>query len=360
MNVWVSKSFIKIEFESKCEKSDLIMYDENDNKISGVTCYKMTNYENIENRYNIYIEYKVDTNVVYSMLEKSMHHNYIGELYTNNKLHINCNLKYVNPYIEKLIEFDIFDILEFGKTYTTTKIDYSKLKKVKRVEYWGKYLNTRIIPNELDTFKYKANFDKCQIIKKTKGTKCVILCNNILYDNKFYKIFDADKSNKILFVSDEKTQLNLSELEPDCIEVYNKNNYVDWTNLPNSVKKLVLCDGFDKTLNYLPNILNEMVFYHNVISSLSDLPSSLNTIKMRDVEWKKFYEKSKELPEFVESIHLSTSNNNYTNDEYLKLPQKLKSIYISSESLANREKIEKDIFDKCKEKYNANFNVYFC
>jgi hypothetical protein len=233
MDINVCESHIMITFKTTYEKSELVIYDESNNQIVGITYYQLTNYVDNENEYEIYIDYKVEPNVIHFILKKLTYHTCICDLYINgnNLLHINCNSKRVYPYIEKIIAFDVFDILDFGKQYNSTKINFSKLKKVKHVKFLGKFINMNIIPKKINCLEYKVNTNKYQIIKKTQKTQRVMLKTS----NGYYKIDDVVGFNNILFVDNEETQFNLSEIKPDCIVVYNKNNCIDWTNLPNSI-----------------------------------------------------------------------------------------------------------------------------
>lgn len=359
MDIYVYKSHIMITFKTTYEKSELVIYDDTNNKISGITYYQLTNYVDNENEYKIYIDYTVEPNVIHFMLKKLTYHTCICDLYSNgnNTLYINCNSKIVYPFIKKIIAFNIFDILEFGKCYNSTKIYFSKLKNVKHVEFLGKFINFCIIPKKLNCLEYKVNTDKYQIIKNTQKTQCIFLKTKT--SNGYYKIDDVVGFNKILFVSNKETQFNLSEIKPDCIVVYNKNNCIDWTNLPNSIRKIVLYNNFDETLDYLPDTINEIVFAGNVNSSLLNLPSSTKSIKFKKIGWEKFCEKVSELPDFVKLIYLGISNNDYTiQNEYFKLPEKLKSIDIVLQNYyTNYNEFVKNIFDKYKVEHNVGFNL---
>jgi len=361
MEVNIYKNYLKFEFNSTYDINQLPIYYNNKNgtSIIGAIKYKqLTNYKNNENFFKFFIEFTVEPEIVYLIIKELTNHTCISELYEkcNNILYINNYSNKIYEYIEKIILFDIFDTIKFGKHVSSIKNDFTKLKRTKNIKYLGNYSdNINMLPNDLDVIKYNYNYNKINILKKTDGTKKVILNE---YNNKIqHSITHIYGYNKILLIDNQKIKYNLCEIEPDNILVITKNNYIDWTNLPWSIKKISLYDEFNETLEYLPNTIECIEFNGIINSNLYNLPSSISYVIFNDYDWNNFCEKINELNNNIELIYLDTCIKNIIEEPkiYLRLPEKLKSITINM-SNSNFNYIIK-IIEEYKEINNLNFNI---
>lgn len=359
MNINVYKNGISFEFKTTYEKDQLPIYYNNKDGtcIMGNIKYdQITNYSNNENLFELFIDYNVDIEIFNLIIKGLTYHTCICDLFINNQNEL-CIFKYSNnihKYIEKILSFDIIDIVKFGDKISAIKNDFTKSHKIKIIEYLGNYsYNIDMLPDNLDLIKYKYNSAKVNIVKKTKNTKKVIMKDNKSYIT--HNIKNIVGYDKILLVNNNKIKFNLCEINPDCILLWSPNDCVDLTNLPWSVKKISLYDDFSANLDFLPDTLNCIEFCGKINSSLWNLPSSINLVIFDCFDWENFCDKITELN--VEHIILNNYNSNDINENIVSLtfPKKLKLLEINSSNYKNNLNNLTKIIQYNKEKNNLNF-----
>lgn len=281
------------------------------------------------------------------------------DLKINNYESKNINL------IQKIINLDYFSCIYFEKNFISNKINFQNLKRCNVVVYKNNYYNNSLnLPKNLEKVllynKDNINFifDIPSGLKKICFNTYTSDCFNIYTSDYLLYKFDNIIVKKLFFVNttiDIKNTPIFHDYDFLIIQKIDSNKkFIDFNNLPYSLKILHIHDKINQEILSLPNSLEELKINYFDKNLLENLPSTLKIIHLdfgigvNDIDI--FYL----LPNSLEEIILNyVSLTDHTKIFDIKLPFGIKKISIQTQSI---------IFDfillNFLTKTNKKFTVY--
>lgn len=327
----LSEKFVIYIFNTELSKNDLIykIFDNDKNMYSNYfKCFKLHG-GNI-NKYKIIFPYEKNNysliiNVLklidsYSINRTSLINKSSILLISNNK----CE-----ELIFELTKLDYWKYIIFGKKFSTHKYNcISSMVGVKYVIYNGLWIeNLENLPSNLEMIYIKIKFHKNLILNIPNKLKKILIKEKKKSQKYLFDFNELENIKKICIINNF-LQIDLNKKKFEYLAYMCKNSYVNFTNLPSSIKALYLFDGFNLTLDYLPNTIVDIIFEGKICSNLSNLPSSIKNVKFNKMTDFNIY-KINQLPDFIESLWLDCFGTQVQTN-LIKLPLKIKKLYINT------------------------------
>ena len=361
----LGKNYIEYIFNTNLSKSNLPIWKSdywNEYNSSNLKCFKLTQSPSVDTKsyqnkinyyYKIVIDYKVSY-LISSILNDIKHH-----LIKKSTILQISNNKCVN-IIKVLAQLDYFECLIFSKNFCTSKyFELKNMHTVRYVIYKGLYnTNMNDLSSNIDILSVAIKNNTNNLFSVPNGIKKILIKNK---RNKHLLHLENLKDIKnILLINHSKCIQNYSNLEFQYLAYLdNKNSFIDFTNLPNCVRILELCDNFDKTLDYLPNSIEKIIFNRTINTNLSNIPSSVKEISINKLSLNNI-RSINELPEFIQILNIefncnfidhNFNNNIHILEQLVNLPSKMNILNV------NGIYLEKFIIKANEIKYKKNQNI---
>lgn len=188
-----------------------------------------------------------------------------------------------NDLLEKLIQLDCFDTIELKKRYLGM-CSFKEMKNVLLIKYSNHfYSNLKLLPDTLQILNIDVKKNSNVFLELPKNLKCI----EYSAPNGQTEHIELEylNMNTILFVnSNEQIPIsNLTKAEYIILNVNNK--FIDWYNLPTSIKAINWSKSFGKLetkhVDWLPDSIEELIVKCDYdINMFSNLPSSVKKIKV--------------------------------------------------------------------------------
>jgi hypothetical protein len=286
------------------------MYNNNIVKLSKtkiiVICHSITYeyYANIVERYreifsshtfrrdNMYFEFdynnKIDYNddkyiVIVVECIKNIFDNLKNKL--NIELKINNSILIVTKLIQKIVDLDYFSYIYFEREFYSNKIDFRGLQKCLRIIYKNSfYENSLLLPTNLESITLDLNckYDKNVIFNIPNGLKEIFTTkyNHVNFLSNIINI----KIKKLIIINGIIDIKNTTTFYHDydflIIKKFCSQNikYIDFNNLPYTLKILHIHDKINQEIIALPNSIVELKINYYDKNLLENLPCTLTKI----------------------------------------------------------------------------------
>lgn len=311
--------------------------------------------------------YKKDDNSEFENDE--MYNNYIVnsicDIFDNIKIKClidlkinNSELKNIN-LIQKIVNLDYYSHIYFEKKFVSDKIDFKRLIKCDKVIYKNSYYkNSLNLPERLDTVLLYYEDKKNLIFNIPSGLRNIYV-KKYSFEHLFFN-FD-DVVIKKLFVVNAKLDIKNTEIFHDYDLLIIKKNipntkFIDFNNLPYSLKILHIYDKINQEILSLPNSIEELKINYHDKNLLENLPSTLKKIHLDYNIYQINVNILSMLPDSLEEIIINdVSLPDHIKIFELKLPSGLKKLIIKAQS-RNFDFILLNYLTKTNKKFNISKN----
>lgn len=307
--------------------------------------YKKNNNNEFKND-DIYDNFIVDS-IKYIL--DNLKNNFLIDLKINNSKSENIKL------IQKIVNLDYFSHIYFEKNFMLNKIDFKGLKKCNKVIYKNTYCkNSSNLPENLDGVLLNCYNDKNFIFEIPPGLKNIFI-KRYNYEELLYKFNNLIL--KKLFIVNTMIDVKNTQIDHDYDFLIIKNitsntKFIDFNNLPYTLKILHIHDKIKQEILSLPNSLEELKINYHDKNLLENLPSTLKKIHFDYSINEKNIEILSLLPNALEEIILNyVSLPDHIKIFDLKFPTGLKKISIKTQS-RNFDFILLNYLTKTNKKFN--------
>lgn len=251
-------------------------------------------------------------------------------------LRINNSLLKNFKFIQKIVNLDYFSYIYFEKNFISNKINFRGLKNCIKVIYKNSYYeNSCNLPEVLESVVLHNNTNN-NIIFYIPNELKKILIKGYKVENLIAELINI-KLKKLVIINSEINIKNTPNFLHDydflIINKYisSNNKYIDFNNLPYTLKILHLQDKITLSMQLLPNSIEQLKIKYFDKNLLENLPCMLKKIQL-DYVINDYSHLFSFLPNSLEEIII----NNITIQDHskiinFKLPSRLKRLYFQSQ-----------------------------
>ena len=261
--------------------------------------------------------------------------------------------------IQKIVDLDYFSYIYFSNDYVSNKINFKNLIECITVIYNNNYYeNSCNLPEKLESIIINYNDKKNIIFDIPNELKKIFIKKNQSEFLNFY--FTNTNIKKIIVINNEINIKNTPKFLHDydflIIKKFFSSNtkYIDFNNLPYTLKILHIYDKIGQSIQPLPNSIEQLKINYYDKNLLENLPCTIKKIHLDFTISEDNIDLFSFLPNSLEEIIIRNGVlKNFTKTINIKLPSRLKILSIQSHYLDGRN------FDFSLVKYLIENNIKY-